>query len=639
MNKLRLSAEEAHVPYDSIRYCHKEEGCASSAYELKENTAHIDVSIPISLAPMSVHLAVYDESLSHRLNKFLGEWVDSATALDIYTFEVPLELFGVGLYFFRIEIDSPFGASYSHKCSGDIVYNSNSQNYGMHQLSVCDFSHKEPKHMYGNTIYHIFVDRFNRGGDVKVPSYLNLVKGEWNTIPEYPEYPGAPLKNNTIYGGTIWGIIDKLDYIASLGVGAIYLSPIFESVSNHKYDTADYMTVDKSLGGEEALRELISQCKSRNIEIILDGVFNHTGADSKYFNKNNRYKTLGAYQSEKSKYYDWYDFQSHPDKYTCWWDIDILPRINPDLPNCRNYFTGDDGVVKKYRDMGIYGLRLDVADELSDDFISNIKSSLSDNGEAVLYGEVWEDASNKIAYDKRKSYYLGAELDGVMNYPLRTGIIEYIKYKNVYALFYALTEVMNNAPDRVMHTQMNLLGTHDTNRILTIFGGEESDGKSNEYLSKARMTKSERALAKKRLTAAYTVLATLPGVPAIFYGDEAGLEGYHDPFNRMPYPWDKQDHELLLHYQKLGNIRRANSVYKRGAVKLHTLTEDILIFSREGKKYSYFTVMNNSENPISLSFGKQKAMTVLGSMTLAPLSAGIYKIAGAREIEISEAIK
>jgi glycosidase len=190
-----------------------------------------------------------------------------------------------------------------------------------------------------------------------------------------------------------------------------------------------------------------------------------------------------------------------------------------------------------------------------------------------------------------------------------------------------------------MHAQMNLLGTHDTERILTVFGGEDSTGKSNDYLLSKRMSTEEYHLAVRRLCAAYTILSTLPGTPTIFYGDEAGLEGYHDPFNRMPYPWGNECATLLAHYRKIGKIRRANSVYKRGGIKIHALTDDLLVFSRKSKDCQYFTVMNNSEKRIGISFGGAKATAILGGLKLAPISAGIYRVRGATEIEISEAKK
>lgn len=637
MNRLRLNVKEAHIPCDNISYCHKEQGCASSAFELNEITANIKLKLPTSLSAVQISLELYDDALKRVISVIDGEWINREYALDEYTFDIQLSSLSRGLYFYRFKILSPLGNTYSHKCGNDVFFNSERDTYGMLQLTVCDFEYPEPSDIYGGVIYHIFVDRFNRGGDVKIPEYLCLVNGKWERIPEYPEYPGARLKNNTIYGGTLIGITEKLDYISSLGVIAIYLSPIFKSVSNHKYDTADYMTVDESLGGDEALEELIAACKEKGIRLILDGVFNHTGADSIYFNKNSRFDSVGAYQSKTSEYFDWFDFKKYPDEYTCWWDIDILPRINPDKPACRAYFTGNNGVIAKYRNMGVYGFRLDVADELSDDFISDIKSKSALGGESILYGEVWEDASNKIAYDTRKQYYLGNELDGVMNYPLRKGIIDYVKNRDTSSLRYALCEVMRNAPDRIMHAQMNLLGTHDTERILTVFGGESSTGKTNDYLVDKKMTRDEYSLAVRRLCAAYTVIATLPGVPTVFYGDEAGLEGYHDPFNRMPYPWGDECDELLSHYKRIGKIRRSNSVYKCGAFKIHAITDKILIFSRQAKECRYFTVMNNSDKEIEISFGKNKATSILGGFKLAPISAGIYRTRGAEEIEISEA--
>ena len=253
--------------------------------------------------------------------------------------------------------------------------------------------------------------------------------------------------------------------------------------------------------------------------------------------------------------------------------------------------------------MGIYGFRLDVADELSDDFIASIKQCL-DKGrdETILYGEVWEDASNKSSYGSRRHYYQGAELDGVMNYPLRTGIIDYLLGRGCDKLCYALTDVIDNAPEHILHNQMNLLGTHDTERILTMLGDENVSGLSNHQLARLRMDPGRRNFAIQKLMCAYTILATVPGIPTIFYGDEAGLEGYKDPFNRMPYPWGKEDHRLIEHYRKMGRIRQENSVYKDGNFKLIHISNNLLVFSRTDGKNNFVTVVNNSDNRILLSF-------------------------------------
>ncbi len=639
MNRLRLSAELAHLPAGNISYCHSNRGCASSAFELKEKKAEISLRSPRALGFSEIYLELYREDLSSLITIAEGEWECFDSDIDTYKFFIDLSKIGIGLYFFRFKAVSCGATVYGHKFSDTIYFNSDAGMNDLCQLTIASFKHKRPDKIYGGVIYHIFVDRFNRGCGAPVSDGAVLVSGEWTEIPEYPEYPGAHLKNNTFYGGTLWGIADKLDYISSLGVTAIYLSPIFKSVSNHKYDTADYLSVDEMFGGDQALAHLIKECDKRNIALILDGVFNHTGDDSVYFNRYGRFNSLGAYQSKQSPYFSWYNFQKHPDKYTCWWDIEILPRINPDVSQCREFFVGDDGVLEKYRNMGIYGLRLDVADELSDDFLSEIKNKLSDDGESIVYGEVWEDASNKISYGNRKKYYLGRELDGVMNYPLRSGIIDFVMHRGLERLKYALTDITVNAPDRILHAQMNLLGTHDTERIITILGGEPSDGYTNAQLSKKRIAEADRDIAIKRTAMAYTVLATLPGVPAVFYGDEAGLEGYHDPFNRMPFPWGKEAPALVKHYTQIGSIRRKNGVYKRGGFKLCVLEPDLLVFARTTDKYSYITVCNNSNKSIQISFTNEAEALVNSKKTkeytLSSISSEIFKTYVDTEVEIS----
>ena len=272
-------------------------------------------------------------------------------------------------------------------------------------------------------------------------------------------------------------------------------------------------------------------------------------------------------------------------------------------------------------------------DELSDEFISLIKKRLNmHNKSSVLYGEVWEDGSNKIAYDVRKKYYLGEELDGVMNYPIRKGIIDFLTVYDPSSLEYALTDIINNAPSRIRNMQMNLLGTHDTERILTLLGGERSEGRSNEYLSKKKLDDLERGTAKRRLRMAYAILATVPGIPAIFYGDEAGLEGYHDPFNRMPYPWGREDNNLINYFRNIGSIRRDNDVYKEGEFKLSSLDASTLVFERYDEEHSYITFVNNSKQSKRVEFssiasamitnGKELSSTVF---ELAAYTAQIFK--------------
>ena len=611
MRSLSFSNNRAKSLTGNVTFAHGDKYGSSSAYEISE-AAKIRIQLPRLLGVVSASVVVFDESLGHKISSVPATWCGLKNGCDIYCAELDLTELGVGLYFFSIEIDSQCGRLYGRKAGTDLVFSSEDNRDSLYQLSVSDFKYAKSDNKLGGVIYHVFVDRFNRGGDVK-PKPGTVTDDDWHIIPEYPLYKGAPLKNNHFYGGTLWGVADKLDYIKSLGVNTVYLSPIFDAASNHKYDTADYMTVDSMFGGEEALTYLLAKAKEKGIGIILDGVFNHTGSDSIYFNREGNYDSVGAYQSKKSKYYSWYDFQDYPDKYTCWWGIDILPRIHPNVPACRKYFVGKGGVIDKYAAMGVDGFRLDVADELSDDFISEIKKRLNlHNKKSVLYGEVWEDGSNKIAYDVRKKYFLGRELDGVMNYPIRTGIIDFLTSGQYSSLMYALTDIIDNAPARVRNMQMNLLGTHDTERILTVLGGEHSGGRSNEYLSKKKMNDLERGIAKRRLRMAYTILATVPGIPAIFYGDEAGLEGYHDPFNRMPYPWGREDHNLIGHFRQLGKIRSENDVYKEGAFELIHLNSDALVFKRCSDEHSYITFVNNTKQFVKVEFS-DKAIALIGN--------------------------
>lgn len=604
MQSLYFSNNRAKSLVGKVSFAHNGKNSFSSAFEIGE-AAKIRILLPRILGVVSASIHIFEESLKIEKYSFAASWIDFEREYDVYELEFDPDDVGVGLYYFFIEIDSQCGKLYGYRRGRELIFTPDYSMQSWYQLSISDFMYKKCEDNLGGIIYHIFVDRFNKGGTVQ-PKPDTVTNDDWHVIPEYPLYPGAPLRNNHFYGGTLWGITDKLDYLSSLGVSTIYLSPIFDAASNHKYDTGDYMTVDSMFGGEEALLELIRKAKEKRIGIILDGVFNHTGSDSLYFNREGNYDSVGAYQSPESKYYSWYDFKDYPDKYTCWWGIDILPRIHPDKPSCRRYFVGKDGVVEKYASLGIDGFRLDVADELSDDFISEIKKKLNrHNKHSVLYGEVWEDASNKIAYDVRKRYYLGRELDGVMNYPIRTGIIDFLTQKRFDSLEYALTEITDNAPSRIRNMQMNLLGTHDTERILTVLGGERSEGRSNDYLSKKKMNDLERGIAKRRLRMAYAILATIPGIPAIFYGDEAGLEGYHDPFNRMPYPWGREDHKLINYFRSIGKIRRNNKVYREGEFNLLYIDSDYLVFERYDEKNSYITFVNNTNQILNVEFSSK----------------------------------
>ena len=496
------------------------------------------------------------------------------------------------------------------------------------QLTVSEYPKRNDPSDSG-AVYQIFVDRFRRGKETPASDGMELVS-DWNSRDlEYPAYPGAPMKNNRVWGGNLSGIIEKLDEIRSLGVSLIYLSPIFLSPSNHRYDTADYMTVDPLVGSEDDLKDLISEAKKRGMGVLLDGVFNHTGSDSVYFNQKGRFPSIGACQEKDSPYYRWYNFRHFPNDYECWWNIPILPRINPDEPSCRAFFTGENGVIAHYASLGVKGFRLDVADELSDGFIRAIKDRLrSFDRNSLLYGEVWEDASNKIAYEKRKEYYVGDELDAVMNYPFRTAILDYLRDGKTEALLYYINEVMPNMPREASLLQLNLIGTHDTPRALTALGGERENGRTVRELSAQKMSEEEYAVARDRLILAYLLSVTFPGRAMIYYGDEAGMEGYADPMNRMPYPWEKEDRTILKAYREIGKLRDRFKAFCVGSFSLLYLDDSLLVFERKTGKSAVKTFINRSQNALRVELDREyrhiiQGRIAKGSLILDPRSYAI----------------
>ena len=622
---LKLSFDRILECKGTVRFLHNEKNEQGSAYTVDERIV-IEIALPRTIGAVCVSFIFFDADSGDKILEKDAEWQRIEYSCDVYRVRIKRGRLKLGVYNFTVKINAILEL-YAYKIGSELAF-CDSLPYDMPHITVSEFIYARPTR-YGGIIYHVFVDRFSRGKKWEKREG-SILYSDWNTpIEEFPPYPGAPLKNNTFYGGDLYGIINKLDYLLSLGVSLIYLSPIFSSPSNHRYDTSDYMSVDGLIGGDKGFLKLIRECNKRDIGIILDGVFNHTGSDSIYFNKNGSFDTVGAYQSKESVYFTWYTFYEWPRKYECWWNIDILPRINHSCNAVSEFFLGKGGVIDKYSSLGIVGFRLDVADELSDGFIEKTRSILEENVESpLLYGEVWEDASKKYAYGKLKKYYLGRELDGVMNYPLREGIISYIKYGNVEKLRYSL-EVLLNMPKRIRDATMNILGTHDTARIITVLGDGYNPNRENNILALEKMPYESYLNARAYLMCAYTVISTLPGIVSVYYGDEVGVEGYSDPFNRRSFPWGKEDATLLEHYRKVGKIRRENDVYADGIFKVMHLDRELFIFQREKNGSSYVTVYNNGFKSISVIF-KGKANELLSNNVaqrhlIKPKTASIFR--------------
>jgi len=597
-NKIIPHSDECAEPILVITSILTSKGSTESekAVISQEDIAYLKILVPRRKAVLQLYASFYNEK--GYIKTLCASYLKTVNGKDVYTVSLDCVYYKHDIYSIKFDCNTSFGKKYFSFC-GNFGYFSDYEG-SRFQLLVCENKYDSPKWLSEGIIYHVFVDRFCKSSIIKTKKRKDAVYyNDWeNGIPEYPEYVGGFLNNNTFFGGNIWGVIEKLDYIQSLGTKTIYLSPIFKAYSNHKYDTGDYMQVDEGFGGDIALSELLKECKKRDMHVILDGVFNHVGEDSIYFNKFGKYDSLGAFQSKESKYYSWFNFYNFPDDYDSWWGIKNLPKVNK-IPAFKNYICKD--VIKKYMDMGISGWRLDVADELDGSFLKQItKSAKESKKDAVVIGEVWEDASCKSAYGESKHYFDDDRLDGVTNYPLRNGLISFIKSRNSNELKSIIRTLNSHYPSNKINYLMNILGTHDTERIITVLGGESSYGLPNKILAYKKMDSSTRDRAIKMLKDAFVLLMTLPGVPCVYYGDEAGIEGYHDPFNRRTFPWGREDKSLIKIVSHLSKIRNKSNALKNGEIKVFDSSSDVFAFERFTKDESVIVIVNYSDRDIIL---------------------------------------
>lgn len=466
------------------------------------------------------------------------------------------------------------------------------------QLTVYDPAFKTPAFLKGGTMYQIFPDRFYNSGKPKknVPEDRKLKS--WGSIPEYLPDETGEITNSDYTGGDLKGIEEKLPYLASLGVTCIYLNPIFEAHSNHRYNTADFTRVDPLLGTNEDFSDLCEAAKKLGISVIIDGVFSHVGSDSIYFNRFGRYNSVGAYQSPDSPYYDWFKFEEYPNKYASWWGFITLPEVIEEKPDYLDFICGKDGIVRRWLALGASGFRLDVADELPDEFLDRLREAVkSSDPEALVLGEVWEDASNKCSYGKRRRYFQGNQLDSVMNYPFKDAILCYIRDGGGTAFLNQLMNILENYPEPVIHNLMNSLSTHDTERAITALGGESSEGHDRIWqAARQELEPHQYATGKARLLLCCVLQFTLSGTPCIYYGDEIGMAGYRDPFNRCCFNWEKRDEDIFLHMKALGQLRTENrKLFANASFLPICFTDSLCAYIRQNEKDAILVVINRSD--------------------------------------------
>lgn len=538
-----------------------------------------------------------DGGYEERPMLWAGMCGDEAEIWDIHTC-VETE----GLYWYHFDYFSAYGRSSileKDNGIGDFVNSFGAKNDW--QLTVTEKDFVTPDWLKGGIIYQIFPDRFYNSGAKKENVFTDrILRSDWGEEPEWRPTAEGKVLNNDFFGGDLKGIEEKLPYLHDLGVTCIYLNPIFESHSNHRYDTADYSKIDPLLGNEKDFKALCKASKKLGIHIILDGVFSHTGDDSVYFNKKCRYNTLGAYNSKESPYFNWYKFTEYPDKYQSWWGFITLPEVMEESEEYCNFINGKGGIIEKWLKAGADGFRLDVADELPDIFIDRLRARLKETKpDALLMGEVWEDATTKHSYGTRRRYLLGSQFDSVMNYPFANAILDFCRSKRAESFMESVMKIVENYPKQCLDVMMNHIGTHDTERAVTKIAGESCEYRDREWQSSHSLNSEQYKKGVALLKCAAVLQYTLPGVPSVYYGDEAGMQGYKDPFNRGCYPWGKENIELLDFYKALGRLRRENSVFKDGYFSPVSSMLGCVAYRRHNEKDDLMIIVNRNEHAIS----------------------------------------
>ena len=520
--------------------------------------------------------------------------------------------------------------------------NGRGQELGPYQLTVYDGAQEAPSWFGEGVTYQIFPDRFRRS---KAPDPEGLVGGRtvhqsWEEFPEYRPDDQGEVRNRDFFGGDFQGVLEKLDYLKSLGVETLYFNPIFEAAENHRYGTADYSRVDPMLGTNEDFARLCEEAHRQGMRVMLDGVFNHTGYVSRYFNGDGFYPEAGAAQSQESPYYSWFNFTHWPNRYDSWWGIYSLPAVNENDPGYREFiFGGGDSVVRRWLRAGADGWRLDVADELPDDFVHGIhEAARAEKPDAVIIGEVWEDGSTKVAYGVRRKHILGGHCDGLMNYPLRSAILSFFQGGGGEAFVKGMETIRENYPAFAFYSSMNSLDTHDTPRFLTLLGaGGEYRDQSREWRAGFTLSPKQLNRGRKLLKAAALLLFCFPGSPTVYYGDEVGMEGFEDPFNRQTYPWGYEDQELLEWYRALGRLRGQRPALRRGGIRYVCGRGPLLAFVRESEEERLLCAFNAGKEKQTLVVEEEQLCPVLGQVevvqvdgvceiTLPPRSGAVFEM-------------
>ncbi len=572
------------------------------------STVRVRISVKNAGVPRSVRVIYKPDGGEEQYANM--PYVFSVLGASIYETELRMPVSACLMwYFFEVATDS-----------GIVYYGNNNQNLGgagaisfsyparAFQITVYKEEYKTPDWFKNAVAYQIFPDRFYNGTDGEfLGGREDIIKRNWGETPFYTaEQFGGEYKSNDFFGGNLEGIIKKLDYLEDLGITVIYLNPIFKAASNHKYDTGSYEEIDPMFGDEETFSRMCREAKKHGIRIILDGVFNHTGDDSRYFNKYGNYDSVGAFQSKDSPYYSWFRFMDYPNVYESWWGMTTLPQVNEESKELREYLiTGENSIVKKWIRLGASGWRLDVVDELPDFFVKELRTAVKEaDPEAVIIGEVWEDASNKVAYSQRREYFYGDELDSVMNYPFRNALIDAALCRiDAEGFNRRIMSLKENYPAPAYYSTLNMLSSHDVERMVTLMGGVPTRHEvDRHYQAQFRLDGYALETALKRTRLVMGIAMTMPGVPCLFYGDELGVQGYGDPFCRSCFPWDNMDGvdpdaRMRSWVKSLIALRKSSTAFSTGDVECVYAIGYTYGYVRKNENDTYVVIANFDNVP------------------------------------------
>ncbi len=473
------------------------------------------------------------------------------------------------------------------------------------QITVYDPAFASPDWTRGAVFYQIFPDRFARGsGGALLPLPGTRVWHEnWNEQPSLEIDPkSGDNAAHDFFGGTLEGVRENLPYIASLGVTALYLNPIFSAGTNHRFDTIDWKRIDPALGTEDDFRALCRDAAALGIRVILDGVFSHSGDRSPFF--------ASARDSADSPYRGWYAFECWPDLYKSWWGFPTLPELNKYHPDVIDYFLmDDDAVVRRWPRLGASGWRIDVADELPMEYLRLLRRAVREaKSDGLVIGEVWEDASNKISYGRMRCYCLGDTLDGVMNYPLREAAIAFLTGKIDAAAFKRrMDSLYENYPAPFARSLLNVLGSHDRPRVLNVLAGVDGNDLPREKRGALKLTEAQRARGEKLLKLLLSLIVAMPGMPCVYYGDEAGMEGAADPYSRAPFPWGREDETLTACFRETLSRRRSSAALTDGGLEILDVTPDVVAVVRSNEGGSAVTVVNRGDRAAEIAVKGRRA--------------------------------